>query len=249
MYEEDEDVDGVDIQFHFAEVDNADLGLGVTASTEEVVEHNRDFEVSILKEHTNTVKRKVATVEEDVKGVANKVVDVEGRVKQVDEQLANLSAQLEEMKESKAKETEVVYDSDSHLFDLVDTASKEMEINKNKEMEDIADKAAQKAVASVKTDSEPNSKKTKDKPQAENVGVSGFKDGVTLVVNLVAKILGIVFALFLIYLGNLLINPTAIVPENLVPLVEVIRVCWDAVLNFVAWVFKWIMGVINFIKK
>lgn len=243
MYEEDEvvDLDGLDMQFCYAETDNADLGLGDTASKEEVTEHNRDFEVTILKENTNNVKRKVETVEEDVKGVANKVVDVEGKVKQVDEQLANLTAQIEEMKEYKTKETDIFQGSEEHLFDLVDTANKEMETNKNKEIEDIATKAAQKVLEGTKKPAEISTENHNEgvRNKKKNPLLTGFQTGVETGQEFLGRLVGTIIIIAVLVLlsaiastlGYYLFNTTVTPPENIAPIIEAIRPGWNWLLD------------------
>lgn len=243
MYEEDEDVDvdGLDMQFCYAEADNAGLGLGDTASQEEVAEHNRAYEVFVLKENTNNVKRKVDTVEEDVKGVANKVVDVEGKVKQVDEQLANLSARLDEMQEFKAKEVDKNQGSEEQLFDLVDTANKEMEDNKNKEIEDIATKAAQKVLEGTKKPAEISTENHNEgvRNKKKNPLLKGFQTGVETGQELVGRIVGLIILIIVFVilsaivstLGYYLFNTTVTPPENIAPIIEAIRPGWNWLLD------------------
>lgn len=243
MYDEDEDIADVDIAFRFADSGEVELDGIPIISTEKVVEHNLSFDMTVLRETQNNVKKKVDSVEKNVKGVAYKVDDVEGKVIQAVNELANLKATVETLGVKKAASEssdnfEVVDDTLFSGQDILALEGKYEQIQKEEIIEDFK----KESKGSVQ-----HGKRRKEK--GENVVVSSFKDGALSVISLLAKILGILSVPFLIYIGNLLINPTAIVPDNLVLLVDVIRIVWDAVLNFVAWLFKWLMEVINYIKK
>lgn len=240
MYEEDEDIEDMDFQFRYAEADNADIGLGGTVSKEEVAEHNRDFEVSVLKEHTNNVKRKVDTVEENVKGVASKVVDVEGKVSQTANDLEDLKAKVEALGEKQIEPVsrghlEINDDTLSSVQDI-DALVKEFE-EKKKEQIIAADRKKSKGTVQL------GQKDKKEK--GENRLVSGFKDGVLTVLEVLAKLLGIFTVIISIVIVNYLINTTATPPDNLAPLVDWIRPGWDWLLAGIGKVFNYLMNYVN----
>lgn len=243
MYEEEDEVLVDDLMFRFADPEESELGIGKSVSKEEAAEHNRDFEVAVLKENTTKVKQKVELVEDSVKGVVNKVEDVAGKVNQTEQKIEDLTAQLQELKANKTNEPEpesrgglVIVDIDMDKVQDIHALNEEFE---EKQKEQIIKENEKKTKGKVKHKRE----------KGENKLVSSFKNGFYSTIEGLSGILGKLVAILLIILIGAIVsytlycisNPSE-TPESIAPMIDWLRPRWNDLLKFVGDVFTKIVS-------